>query len=80
MTRQRNKSLDEAIKDLALTCVSATWVNMRRNKLFNAADLRADSSLLLLLAFAVQFVGLMFERWFFFAQANHPQNLYYQTI
>ena len=36
MTRPRNKSLDEAIKDLALTCVSATWVNMRRNKLFNA--------------------------------------------
>ena len=24
--------------------------------------------------------GLLAERWFFFAQANHPQNLYYQTI
>lgn len=34
----------------------------------------------LLLAFVVQYVGLMFERWFFFAQANHPQNLYYQTV
>ncbi len=32
------------------------------------------------LAFAVQYVGLLAERWFFFAQANHPQNLYYQTI
>jgi len=31
-------------------------------------------------AFGVQYVGLLFERWFFFAQANHPQNLYYQTI
>ncbi|MCW8922562.1 MAG: dimethyl sulfoxide reductase anchor subunit [Gammaproteobacteria bacterium] len=31
-------------------------------------------------AFAVQYVGLIAERWFFFAQANHPQNLYYQTI
>ena len=31
-------------------------------------------------AFAVQFAGLLAERWFFFAQANHPQNLYYQTI
>lgn len=29
------------------------------------------------LAFAVQYVGLLAERWFFFAQANHPQNLYY---
>ena len=34
----------------------------------------------LLAAFAVQYVGLILERWFFFAQANHPQNLYYQTI
>ncbi|MBL8348772.1 MAG: dimethyl sulfoxide reductase anchor subunit [Burkholderiaceae bacterium] len=34
----------------------------------------------LIAAFATQFVGLMAERWFFFAQANHPQNLYYQAI
>jgi DMSO reductase anchor subunit len=34
----------------------------------------------LLAAFAVQFVGLILERWFFFAQANHPQNLYCQTV
>lgn len=31
-------------------------------------------------AFAVQFSGLLAERWFFFAQANHPQNLYYQAV
>ena len=35
---------------------------------------------LLLAAFVVQYIGLIAERWFFFAQANHPQNLYYQTI
>ncbi|MBP5991938.1 MAG: dimethyl sulfoxide reductase anchor subunit [Piscinibacter sp.] len=34
----------------------------------------------LLLAVAVQLAGLLAERWFFFAQANHPQNLYYQAI
>lgn len=28
-------------------------------------------------AFAIQYAGLLAERWFFFAQANHPQNLYY---
>ena len=28
----------------------------------------------------VQYAGLLAERWFFFAQANHPQNLYYQAI
>ncbi len=32
------------------------------------------------LAFIVQYTGLLAERWFFFAQANHPQNLYYQTV
>ena len=32
------------------------------------------------LTFLIQYAGLIAERWFFFAQANHPQNLYYQTI
>ncbi len=31
-------------------------------------------------AFIVQYIGLIAERWFFFAQANHPQNIYYQTV
>jgi len=31
-------------------------------------------------AFVVQFAGLLIERWFFFAQARHPQNLYYQAV
>ncbi len=39
-----------------------------------------DSALLLMAAFIVQYAGLIAERWFFFAQANHPQNLYYQYI
>lgn len=38
------------------------------------------TSALLGFAFILQYVGLLAERWFFFAQANHPQNLYYQTI
>jgi len=42
-----------------------------------------DSQLftILTLAFVTQYLGLLAERWFFFfAQANHPQNLYYQTV
>jgi DMSO reductase anchor subunit len=35
---------------------------------------------LLPLAVAVQALGLLAERWFFFAQAQHPQNLYYQVV
>ncbi|MGB5397203.1 MAG: DmsC/YnfH family molybdoenzyme membrane anchor subunit [Gammaproteobacteria bacterium] len=45
-----------------------------------AAGLYQPAIAVFLLAFFVQYVGLLAERWFFFAQANHPQNLYYQTI
>jgi len=31
-------------------------------------------------ALAVQAPGLVAERWFFFAQARHPQNPYYQVV
>lgn len=31
------------------------------------------------IAFVIQYAGLVAERWFFFAQARHPQNLYYQA-
>jgi len=42
--------------------------------------LRQGMAALLVLAFTVQFLGLVAERWFFFAQARHPQNLYYEVI
>ncbi|MBA3902708.1 MAG: DMSO reductase [Rhodocyclaceae bacterium] len=45
-----------------------------------AAGAMAGSPALLLAAFGVQYLGLIAERWFFFAQANHPQNLYYQAV
>ncbi len=45
-----------------------------------AGGLAAGSTGLLLLAVAVQYAGLVAERWYFLAQANHPQNLYYQCI
>jgi len=32
------------------------------------------------LAIVVQAVGLLADRWLFFAQAKHPQNLYYQVV
>ena len=44
-----------------------------------AAGIDGDKTLLAA-AFVVQYTGLLFERWFFFAQANHPQNIYYQTV
>jgi DMSO reductase anchor subunit len=45
-----------------------------------AAGVARQSAVLLGAAFTVQYVGLLAERWFFFAQANHPQNIYYQSV
>ena len=45
-----------------------------------SVGLWADASGVLPLVFVVQYLGLLAERWFFFAEANHPQNLYYQAI
>jgi DMSO reductase anchor subunit len=45
-----------------------------------AAALAGAPTSVLPLAFGVQYAGLLAERWFFFAQANHPQNFYYQAV
>lgn len=45
-----------------------------------SGSLLLASGWLLVGAFLLQYAGLIAERWFFFAQANHPQNLYYQRI
>lgn len=42
--------------------------------------LATGSATLGALALPLQFTGLLMERWFFFAQARHPQNIYYQVV
>jgi DMSO reductase anchor subunit len=44
------------------------------------AGLLDAASLFYSAAFAVQYAGVVGERWYFFAQASHPQNLYYQAM
>lgn len=39
-----------------------------------------QSRALSVLALVAQVPGLIADRWFFFAQARHPQNLYYQVV
>jgi DMSO reductase anchor subunit len=48
--------------------------------LFLLWGLYAQSTLGFLLALLVQAPGLVAERWFFFAQARQPQNLYYPVV
>ena len=67
-------SFFKSIKWIFLVLVFAVPV------LLLSAALSTNMLALFALAFIVQYIGLIAERWFFFAQANHPQNLYYQTI
>lgn len=48
--------------------------------LFLAAGLATGETPLLILAFAIQYPGLLTERWVFFAQGRHVQNMYYQRM
>jgi DMSO reductase anchor subunit len=45
-----------------------------------AVNMSYPSILLLGVAFVAQYAGLLAERWYFFAEANHPQNLYYRGV
>ena len=42
--------------------------------------LASGASGMIFLALPLQVTGAVLERWFFFAQANHAQNLYYQVV
>ncbi len=44
------------------------------------AGLAVDSLWLPAAAFLIQYAGLLLERFYFFADSRHPQNLYYQYI
>jgi DMSO reductase anchor subunit len=39
-----------------------------------------ESARLPIAAFIIQYLGLVLERYYFFTEAQHPQNLYYQSI
>jgi len=46
----------------------------------HAFALYSDSVVLFVAALLIHVIGLLAERWHFFAQVNHPQNIYYQTV
>jgi DMSO reductase anchor subunit len=64
----------EMVRLFFLVCVFALPVALL------AASNATQSEYLPILAFVVQYLGLLAERWYFFAEARHPQNLYYQTV
>ncbi|EDN71209.1 DSMO reductase subunit C [Beggiatoa sp. PS] len=35
---------------------------------------------LVIAAFVIQYLGLIAERWYFFTEGRHPQNIYYQSV
>jgi sulfite dehydrogenase (quinone) subunit SoeC len=70
----RTASVVRAVKWFFLICVFALPM------LLLLAAAAWNTSALAVAAFVVQYAGLVAERWYFFAQARHPQNLYYQAI
>lgn len=65
---------------LATTKTSFLLLTFVAPVLLLAANLSYPALLLPAVAFVAQYVGLLAERWYFFAEANHPQNLYYQGV
>ena len=45
-----------------------------------AYTITSPNVLVIGLALIINYLGLLAERWMFFAEANHPQNLYYQRV
>jgi DMSO reductase anchor subunit len=45
-----------------------------------AYSIAIPNILMIALALMIHYLGLLAERWMFFAEANHPQNLYYQRV
>jgi sulfite dehydrogenase (quinone) subunit SoeC len=76
----RSRALLRSVKWLFLLLAFAVPLLLLGMGLRLSSGLGSGSALLLCLAFGVQYVGLIAERWFFFAQSRHPQNLYYQAI
>ncbi len=64
----RNMKLGFIVLGFALPCALLAWA------------LAGGPGFVWLLVPPLQFIGLLAERWFFFAQARHPQNLYYQVV
>ena len=64
----RNVKLGFQVLAFALPALCLVW------------GMSSSSALPWVLALLLQAPGLLAERWFFFAQAKHPQNLYYQNI
>jgi len=70
----QSQSLVERLRVLYLVLVFPVPI-----LLIGLSYLSASSSLPII-AFCIQFLGLLIERWSFFAEARHPQNLYYQSV
>jgi DMSO reductase anchor subunit len=45
-----------------------------------AFSMNSPNIIQIALALLMHYIGLLAERWMFFAEANHPQNLYYQRV
>ena len=64
----------KSIKTIFLLMVFAIPLTMLVLTLFK------PTAAILTIAVTSMYIGLLAERWYFFAEGNHPQNIYYQSI
>ncbi|CAG0939387.1 sulfite dehydrogenase (quinone) subunit SoeC [Gallionellaceae bacterium] len=73
----KSRAFMRAIKPAFLLTVFVIPLTLLAMGMANPSMLGAA---LLSATFILQYLGLLAERWFFFAEAKHPQNLYYQCV
>ncbi len=66
-----------AMRRIRLAVIALAFAGRSRSWLFAWATASAP---LWIVAALLQAPGLLADRWYFFAQAKHPQNLYYQVV
>ncbi len=68
------------LKQVKLTFIVLCFALPALLALWGVMGVQSGGTLPWVLAVMLQAPGLLAERWFFFAQARHPQNLYYQLV
>ena len=64
----------KSIRKITLLCAYIVPLMMLANAI------NSPNAVVFAIALAIHYIGLLAERWMFFAEANHPQNLYYQRV
>ena len=78
--RRRDEAGDQSVVRRISGVLLVLFATSLATSFDSAAGLAQGRTQPWLAAATLQVPGLIVDRWFFFAQAKHPQNLYYQAV